>query len=77
MDRGPHRAVGRLCLAPWVSQNRDAAGMEFIAVGRVDEAGERAEAAYYFDVEDVESAIAALERQHAELDTKAAQPRIR
>lgn len=64
----------RLCVAHWVLGFGEFAEMEFVLVGRLDAACERPEYGCFFDPEDVDAAMAELERLHAELDAEDAQP---
>jgi hypothetical protein len=64
----------RLCASHWVLRFGESAEMEFVLVGRVDEACERPDLTCFFDPEDLDLAIAELDRLHAELESEDAQP---
>jgi hypothetical protein len=56
---------GRRCVANrWVLTFGDVGELEFIVVGRTNEAIDKNEVIYFFDAEDVEEAIAELDRLH-------------
>ena len=63
----------RLCVAHWVLGLGQSAEMEFVLVGRMDVACERPEYACFFDPEDVDRAIAELDRLYAELQLESTQ----